>query len=56
MGSGKDYASRFATDLFVIENFGSNGTIIAIGNAWRLLVCIIWGNITLDGFLIQDVA
>ena len=41
---------------FVIKNFGSNWTSIAIGNAWWLLVLKVWGNITLDGFLIQNIA
>ena len=40
---------------FVVENFGSNQTCIAIRNAWRLLVFKVWRNITLDGFLIQDI-
>ena len=31
---------------FVIDSIGSNWTGIFIGNAWRLLVCKVWGNIT----------
>ena len=41
---------------FVVENFGSNRTCIAIRNAYRLLIFKVWRNITLDGFLIQDIA
>ena len=41
---------------FVVENFGSNWTCIAIRNAWRLLIFKVWRNITLDGFFIQDIA
>ena len=41
---------------FVIEDFGSNRTGIAIGNAWRLLVLKVRRDFILDGFLIQNVA
>ena len=41
---------------FVVDNFGSNRTCIAIRNAWRLLVLKVWRNITLDDFFIQDIA
>ena len=41
---------------FVVENFGSNRTSIALRNAWGLLIFKVWRNITLDGFLIQDIA
>ena len=41
---------------FVVDNFGSNRTGIAIWNAWRLLVLKIWRDFTLDRFLIQHVA
>ena len=54
--SGKDYWSRFAADWFVINTFVSNWASIAIRNVWGLLVLKVWGIITLDGFLIQNIA
>ena len=41
---------------FVIEDFGSNRTSIAIGNAWRLLVLKVRRDFILDGLLVQNVA
>ena len=43
-------------NCFVIEDFGSNRTGIAIGNAWRILVLKVGRNFILDGLPIQNVA
>ena len=44
--SEKDFGSRLLHTCFVVENFGSNGTFIAIRNAWRLLKFKVLRNIT----------
>ena len=41
---------------FVIEDFGSNRTSIALGNEWRLLVLKVRRDFILDGLLFQNVA
>ena len=38
---------------FVIEKFGCNWTGTAIGNAWRLLVCKVWGILLWTDFLFK---
>ena len=53
---GKTIKVNLLQTCFVIENFGSNRLVIAIRNAWRLLVLKIWRDFTLDRFMIQHVA
>ena len=55
---GKTLKVELLQTCFVIEDFGSNRTSIAIGNAWRLLVLNskVRRNFILNGLLIQNVA
>ena len=53
---GKTLKVVLLQTCFVIEDFGSNRTGIAIGNAWRLLVLKVRWDFILDGLLIQNVA
>ena len=53
---GKTLKVQLLQTCIVIEDFGSNRTGIAIGNAWRLLVLKVRRDLILDGLLIQNVA
>ena len=53
---GKTLKVELLQTCFVIEDFGSNRTGIAIGNAWWLLVLKVRRDFILDGLLIQNVA
>ena len=53
---GKTLKVEWLQTCFVIEDFGSNRTGIAIGNAWWLLVLKVRRDFILDGLLIQNVA
>ena len=53
---GKTLKVKLLQTCFVIEDFGSNRTGVAIGNAWWLLVLKVRRDFILDGLLIQNVA
>ena len=53
---GKTLKVELLQTCFVIEDFGSNRTGIAIGNAWRLLILKVRRDLILDGLLFQNVA
>ena len=53
---GKTLKVELLQNCFVIEDFGSSRTGIALGNAGRLLVLKVRRDFILDGLLVQNVA
>ena len=52
---GKTLKVELLQTCFVIEDFRSNGTGIALGNTWRFFVLKVRRDFILVGLLIQDV-
>ena len=46
----KTFEMKLLQICFVIEDFGSNLTVITRRNGWRFLVLKIWSDFDLDGF------